>query len=432
EEILRICTGEERAGSIQPLNDEARQRIQRIYEEQSKQGFRTLAVCYRHLGATQAGFSADDEKEMVLIGLITFIDPPKESARESVQLLARSGIDRKILTGDNELVTRKTCELIGLPVKGVIRGAEIENLDNEGLARVVDGVTIFSRMTPVQKNRVMNALKHNGHVVGFMGDGINDAPSIREADVGISVENAVDIARESADIILLKNDLCILHDGVIDGRKTVGNTMKYILMGTSSNFGNMFSVAGASLFLKFFPMLPIQILLNNLMYDVSESTIPTDNVDESYISTPKKWDMGFIQKLIVVFGPISSVFDFITFGILLLIFNANVALFQTSWFIESICTQTLVIFVIRTRTTPFWKSRPSRLLAASTLFIVLIACVLPFTPVGRLFGFVPPPLTFFAALAVLVAGYILIVEGVKIWFYRRYSGSSLPVKRTLP
>ncbi|MGA9086385.1 MAG: magnesium-translocating P-type ATPase [Methanoregula sp.] len=432
EEILRICTGEERAGSIQPLNDEARQRIQRIYEEQSKQGFRTLAVCYRHLGATQAGFSADDEKEMVLIGLITFIDPPKESARESVQLLARSGIDLKILTGDNELVTRKTCELIGLPVKGVIRGAEIENLDNEGLARVVDGVTIFSRMTPVQKNRVMNALKHNGHVVGFMGDGINDAPSIREADVGISVENAVDIAKESADIILVRSDLRILNDGVLEGRKTFGNTMKYILMGTSSNFGNMFSVAGASLFLKFLPMLPIQILLNNLLYDFSESTIPTDNVDESYISTPKKWDMGFIQKFIVVFGPISSVFDFITFGILLLIFNANVALFQTSWFIESICTQTLVIFVIRTRTTPFWKSRSSRLLAASTLFIVLIACVLPFTPVGRLFGFVPPPLTFFAALAVLVAGYILIVEGVKIWFYRRYSGSSLPVKRTLP
>ena len=226
--------------------------------------------------------------------------------------------------------------------------------------------------------------------------------------------------------------LRILNDGVLEGRKTFGNTMKYILMGTSSNFGNMFSVAGASLFLKFLPMLPIQILLNNLLYDFSESTIPTDNVDESYISTPKKWDMGFIQKFIVVFGPISSVFDFITFGILLLIFNANVALFQTSWFIESICTQTLVIFVIRTRTTPFWKSRSSRLLAASTLFIVLIACVLPFTPVGRLFGFVPPPLTFFAALAVLVAGYILIVEGVKIWFYRRYSGSSLPVKRTLP
>ena len=242
---------------------------------------------------------------MVLVGLITFIDPPKESARESVQLLARSGIDLKILTGDNELVTRKTCELIGVPVKGVLTGAEIENLDTEGLARVVDGMTIFSRMTPVQKNRVMNALRKNGHVVGFMGDGINDAPSIREADVGISVANAVDIAKESADIILLKNDLRILHDGVIEGRKTVGNTMKYILMNTSSNFGNMFSVAGASLFLPFLPMLPIQILLNNLLYSVSQVAIPTDNVDPSYTDSPKRWDIRFIKDFTILFGPLA-------------------------------------------------------------------------------------------------------------------------------
>ncbi len=272
----------------------------------------------------------------------------------------------------------------------------------------------------------MNALKKNGHVVGFMGDGINDAPSIREADVGISVANAVDIAKESADIILVESDLRILNDGVLEGRKTFGNTMKYILMGTSSNFGNMFSVAGASLFLKFLPMLPIQILLNNLLYDFSEAAIPTDAVDEDYISTPKKWDMGFIQKFIIVFGPISSVFDYLTFFVLLVIFNANVALFQTSWIIESICTQTLIIFVIRTRTNPFWKSRPSKLLAASTFFIVAIACALPFTPVGALFGFVPPPPTFFAVLAVLVAGYIIIVEGVKYWFYKRYAGPAIP------
>ncbi|HXX55104.1 MAG TPA: HAD-IC family P-type ATPase, partial [Methanoregula sp.] len=298
----------------------------------------------------------------------------------------------------------------------------IENLDDEALSRVVDGVTIFSRMNPVQKNRVMNALRHNGHVVGFMGDGINDAPSIREADVGISVENAVDIAKESADIILVKNDLRILNDGVIEGRKTFGNTMKYILMGTSSNFGNMFSVAGASLFLPFLPMLPIQILLNNLLYDMSESTIPTDNVDAAYVTTPKKWDIGFIKKFILIFGPISSVFDFITFFILLFIFRADVSLFQTAWFIESICTQTLVIFVIRTRVMPFWNSRPSRLLTASTLLIVVIACILPFTALGAIFGFVPPPPAFFAALAGLVIGYIAIVELVKRWFYRRYAG----------
>jgi Mg2+-importing ATPase len=254
-----------------------------------------------------------------------------------------------------------------------------------------------------------------------MGDGINDAPSIREADVGISVENAVDIAKESADIILLKNDLRVLNDGVLEGRKTFGNTMKYILMGTSSNFGNMFSVAGASLFLRFLPMLPIQILLNNLLYDVSESTIPTDNVDASYISTPKKWDIEFIKKFIMVFGPISSVFDFITFFVLLFIFNADAALFQTAWFIESICTQTLVIFVIRTRVVPFYKSRPSIPLLVSTLMIVAIACILPFTFIGSIFSFVPPPVSFFAVLAGLVAGYLIITELVKRWFYRKYS-----------
>ncbi len=359
EEILSICSSEDRGGKIQPLDDQARNRIQQIYHDQSTQGFRTLAVCYRFLKTAQTAFTVADEKEMVLSGLITFIDPPKESTRESVELLARSGIELKILTGDNELVTRKTCELIGLPVKGVLTGADIEHLDLEALARVVDGVTIFSRMTPVQKNRVMNALKRNGHVVGFMGDGINDAPSIREADVGISVANAVDIAKESADIILLKNDLRILHDGVIEGRKTVGNTMKYILMNTSSNFGNMFSVAGASLFLPFLPMLPIQILLNNLLYSISQVAIPSDNVDPSYTETPKTWDIRFIKDFTILFGPLSSIFDFITFAILLYIFDASPALFQTSWFIESICTQTLIVFVIRTRVVPFYKSKPS-------------------------------------------------------------------------
>jgi Mg2+-importing ATPase len=286
---------------------------------------------------------------------------------------------------------------------------------------VVEDVTIFSRMTPVQKNRILIALRHNGHVVGYMGDGINDAPSLREADVGISVVNAVDIAKESSDIILMENDLRILNDGVLEGRRTFGNTMKYILMGTSSNFGNMFSVAVASLFLKFLPMLPIQILLNNLLYDVSESAIPTDNVDESYISTPKKWDIEFIKKFILVFGPVSSLFDFITFFVLLVIFSADASLFQTAWFVESICTQTLVIFVIRTRVVPFYTSRPSRLLTFSTVLVVAIACVLPFTVIGSLFGFVQPPLSFFAVLAGLVIGYIAIVELVKRWFYRNYA-----------
>ena len=421
EEVLRICSSAERRGVLEPLTDAGREQINAIYRAQSAEGFRTLAVCYRSVLSDQAQFFARDEKEMILVGLVTFIDPPKESARESLQLLARSGIELKILTGDNDLVAKKTCELIGLPVKGVLTSAEIEHMDNETLSRVVEDVTIFSRMTPVQKNRVMIALKHNGHVVGYLGDGINDAPSIREADVGISVENAVDIAKESADIILLKNDLRILNDGVLEGRRTFGNTMKYILMGTSSNFGNMFSVAGASMFLRFLPMLPIQILLNNLLYDISESTIPTDNVDASYISTPKKWDIEFIKKFIMVFGPISSIFDFITFFVLLFIFVADASLFRTAWFIESICTQTLVIFVIRTRVVPFYRSRPSRLLVASTILIVVVACILPFTVIGSIFSFVPPPLSFFAVLAGLVAGYLIIVELVKRWFYRKYS-----------
>jgi P-type Mg2+ transporter len=421
EEILGICKSVDQNGTVIVLTDSIRDRINAIYQAQSADGFRTLAVCYREVPSDQKQFSISDEKEMILVGLITFIDPPKESARESIQALAKSGIELKILTGDNELVTKKTCELIDLTVKGVLTGAEIEQLDQESLSRVVENVTIFSRLNPSQKNKVMIALKHNGHVVGFMGDGINDAPSIRQADVGISVENAVDIAKESADIILLKNDLRILNDGVLEGRRTFGNTMKYILMGTSSNFGNMFSVAGASLFLRFLPMLPIQILLNNLLYDVSESTIPTDNVDDSYIASPKKWDMEFIKKFVMVFGPISSIFDFITFFILLFIFRADAPFFQTAWFVESICTQTLVIFVIRTRVVPFYKSRPSRLLVASTLLIVLVACVLPFTVIGSLFGFVQPPVAFFAVLAGLVIGYLIIVEIVKWWFYRKYS-----------
>jgi Mg2+-importing ATPase len=421
EEIFRICSQVDKNGVTGPLTDAVREQVKGIYKAQSADGFRTLAVCYRAVPGDVAQFSVADEKEMTLSGFVTFIDPPKETARESIRQLEHAGIELKILTGDNELVTRKICEEIGLEIKGVLSGEDVEHMDVQTLSRVVENVTVFSRMTPVQKNRVMMALKKNGHVVGFMGDGINDAPSIREADVGISVENAVDIAKESADIILLKNDLRILSDGVLEGRKTFGNTMKYILMGTSSNFGNMFSVAGASIFLKFLPMLPIQILLNNLLYDVSESTIPSDNVDESYIIAPKKWDMDFIKKFIVIFGPISSIFDFITFGILLFFFVADAAFFQTAWFVESICTQTLVIFVIRTRVVPFYNSRPNRLLTASTILIVAIACILPFTPIGSLFGFVPLPASFFVVLAGLVISYLIIVELVKRWFYKKYA-----------
>jgi Mg2+-importing ATPase len=421
EEILGICTRIECGGTIDVITDEDRQRVLGIYESRSSRGFRTLAICARDFPGDQADFSVEDERDMTMIGLVTFIDPPKESAKESVRRLVESRVELKILTGDNELVTRKIADMIGLEVKDALSGNQIELMDREALSRLADEVTIFYRLTPVQKNRVISALKEEGHVVGFMGDGINDAPSLREADVGISVQNAVDIARESSDIILLEHDLGILNDGVLEGRKTFGNTMKYILMGTSSNFGNMFSVAGASLFLPFLPMLPIQILLNNLLYDFSQSSIPTDSVDSSYVRTPKKWDMAFIRKFIMVFGPLSSVFDFLTFFILLFIFTAEASLFQTAWFIESICTQTLVIFVIRTRVVPFYRSRPSPYLVGTTLLIVAIACVLPFTVLGHIFGFVHPPPSFYAILIGLVGGYLALVEITKRWFYKKYS-----------
>jgi Mg2+-importing ATPase len=421
EEMIRICSSVERNGTVTPLTHEDKDEISVLYDAKSAEGFRTLAVCEKNLEMGQNIFTVDDEQDMTLLGLVTFIDPPKESAFESVRKLCEAGVELKILTGDNELVTRKIATLIGLEIRGALSGTEVEQMDLQALSRVIEEVTICCRMTPVQKNRVINALKQNGHVIGFMGDGINDAPSLREADVGISVQNAVDIARESSDIILLEQDLNILHDGVLEGRKTFGNTMKYILMGTSSNFGNMFSVAGASLFLPFLPMLPIQILLNNLLYDISQSTIPTDNVDRAYVNSPKRWDMGFIRKFILVFGPISSIFDFLTFFILLFVFSAQASLFQTAWFIESICTQTLVIFVIRTRVVPFYTSKPSRFLMASTFLVVVIACILPFTVLGSIFGFVHPPLSFFAVLVGLVISYLVLVEIVKRWFYRRYS-----------
>jgi len=351
---------------------------------------------------------------------VAFIDPPKETARDSLQLVKNTGIALKILTGDNELVTAKTCSLLDYNIEGIVTGNDIAQMDDDALQRVVEKANIFTRVNPVQKDRIIIALKKNGHVVGFLGDGINDAPSLKTADIGISVENAVDIARESADIILLKKDLSVLEEGVMEGRKTFGNTMKYIMMGTSSNFGNMFSVAGASLFLPFLPMLPIQILLNNLLYDTSESTIPTDSVDREYIVEPKRWDIGFIKKFIIIFGPVSSIFDFLTFFILLIIFHATESLFQTAWFIESLCTQTMIIFVIRTRIIPFYKSKPSWPVLTSSLAIVGAACVIPWTILGPIFGFTQPPLVFYVILGGLIAGYLLLVEIVKKWFYHQY------------
>jgi P-type Mg2+ transporter len=376
-------------------------------------------------------YSINDETDMVFLGFVAFLDPPKETAKQSLQLLGKAGIELKILTGDNELVTRKVCEELGFEVKGVALGNDIGNMPDETLMVIVEEANVFCRVNPVQKDRIITLLKKNGHVVGYMGDGINDAPSLKTSDVGVSVDNAVDVARESADIILSKNDLTVLAEGVLEGRKTFGNTMKYIQLGVSSNFGNMFSVAGAAIFLPFLPMLPVQILLNNLLYDMSQSTITTDKVDEEYVEKPKRWDIAFVRRFMVSLGPVSSLFDFLTFFTMLFVFIPIVPLallsiqqqhlFQTAWFIESLCSQILVVFVIRTRRTPFWKSKPSKYLLASSLATVAFALIVPFTPLGEIFGFVAPPPLFYAALAILLGAYLLLAEVVKTWFYKRYA-----------
>jgi len=421
EETIKVCSYCEIEGRIFDLPSELQKKIEQKYYDLSSEGFRVLGVSYKKVKEEKQVYSVNDENDMIFLGFVAFIDPPKETARESLQLLSKAGVELKILTGDNELVTRKTCEQLGFEIKGVVLGSEIAQMQDDALARVVAEANVFARVTPAQKDRIMNALKNNGHVVGFLGDGINDAPSMKTADVGISVDNAVDVAKESADIILLQKSLRVLEEGVLEGRKTFGNTMKYIMMGASSNFGNMFSVAGASLFLPFLPMLPIQILLNNLLYDLSQSTIPTDNVDSEYIEKPKRWDISFIRKFMMFLGPISSIFDFLTFFIMLFVFNATEPLFQTAWFIESLSTQTFILFVIRTRKTPFYKSRPSRLLLFSSLSIVGVALIIPLTPLGALFRFVEPPFTFFIILAGLIGAYMMLVEIVKKWFYKRYA-----------
>jgi Mg2+-importing ATPase len=403
------------------LTDELHKKIEQKYYDLSSEGFRVLGVCYKKVREEKPVYSVHDEGDMVFLGFVAFLDPPKGTARESLKLLSKTNVQLKILTGDNELVTRKTCDQLGFEIKRIALGSELAQINDDALARLAEEANVFARVTPAQKDRVMIALRKNGHVVGFLGDGINDAPSLKTADVSISVDNAVDVAKESADIILLQKDLTVLQQGILEGRKTFGNTMKYIMMSTSSNFGNMFSVAVGSLFLPFLPMRPIQILLNNLLYDLSQSTIPTDNVDEEYVEKPKRWNISFIRRYMVALGPISSIFDFLTFFIMLLIFNATEPLFQTAWFMESLFTQTLIIFVIRTRRTPFYKSKPGKLLILSSLGALAGALILPFTPLGALFSFVEPPALFFVILAGLVTVYLLMVEAVKKWFYRRYS-----------
>ena len=432
EEILKVCSYHELRSTISDLNDETRKQIEQKYADYSTEGLRVLGVAYKRLKEEKAIYSINDENDMVFVGFVAFLDPPKETAKQSILLLTNAGIELKILTGDNEFVTRKVCEQLGFEIKGVALGNDISTISDEALMAIVEEANVFCRVNPVQKDRIITLLKKNGHVVGYMGDGINDAPSLKSCDVGISVDNAVDVAKETADIILSRNDLTVLAEGVFEGRKTFGNTMKYIQLSISSNFGNMFSVAGAALFLPFLPMLPVQLLLNNLLYDFSQSSITTDKVDDEYLERPKRWVIGFIRRFMISLGPVSSLFDYLTFLTMLFVFILPVVpfallgtdiyaqrLFQTAWFVMSLVSQVLVVFVIRTRRTPFWKSKPSKYLVISSLVIVMFALVIPLSPIGEIFGFVVLPPLFYALLAILLVSYLLLAEVVKHWFYKR-------------
>jgi Mg2+-importing ATPase len=421
EDILRLST-QYAVGELegaQPLDEKALASIQALHDSLGREGFKVLGIAWRTVALDHPHAVVDDETELIFAGFAAFLDPPKASAAHALKALAADGVNVKIVTGDSELVTRYVCAQLGMPVTGVLTGSEIQQMDDLVLAVRVREVNLLCRVTPAQKNRVILSLKAQGHTVGYLGDGINDAPSLRSADVGISVDSAVDVAKAAADMIMLRHDLNVLHAGVMEGRRTFVNIMKYIMMGTSSNFGNMFSMAGATLFLPFLPMLPSQILLNNLLYDVSELPIPMDNVDNTYLSHPRHWDTAFIRNFMWVVGPVSSLFDFLMFFILLKVFSAGEALFHTGWFIESIATQVLVIFVIRTRGNPF-KSRPSIALTITSLTVVLVAATLPFTPFAAQLGFVAPPPLFFMILPGMVLCYLVAVEFVKRLFYRHF------------
>jgi Mg2+-importing ATPase len=421
EDVIKLATRFEEPGKpeLLPLDEAARVRAAKVFEGFSPDGLRTLGVGWRELEPNRPGATVGDEQDLIFAGFVVFSDPPKASAGAAIAALGAKGVSVKILSGDNEHVTQHVCAALGIPITGLLTGTEIEPLSDEALAARLEETNLFC-LTPVQKNRIILGLRRRGHVVGYLGDGINDAPSLHTADVGISVDSAVDVAKDAADIILLQQDLGVLERGVTEGRRAFGNIMKFIMMAMSSNFGNMFSMAGATLILPFLPMLPVQILLNNLLYAVSEMPIPLDEVDSEITEKPEHWDMRFIRNFMLVMGPVSSIFDFLTFGLLLLVFHANEALFQTGWFIESLATQVLVIFVLRTRRNPL-KSRPHPLLATTSIAVVVLAIMLPFTPLGSWFGFVPPSTAFLLAIAGLTLSYLLLAQGAKWAFYRRWS-----------
>lgn len=415
EELVKVCS----FYRGKKITAARLKKLDGLYNELSENGFRVLGVANKKITSGQKVFEPKDEEGLNFLGFMAFLDPPKKTVTETLRQLEANNLEIKILTGDNELVTQRIAQEIKLPVKSMLLGSELEKLSDEALGAKAEGVTIFARVSPEQKQRIIKVLQKRGHTVGFMGDGINDAPSLRAADVGISVNNAVNVAKDSADLILMNKSLGDLINGVVVGRQTFVNALKYLMMDLSSNFGNMFSMAGASLFFKFLPMLPTQILLNNLLYDTSQFTIPMDYVDEEEIKKPRKLDIKFIKKFMLIIGPVSSLFDFTTFFVLFAVFHLADSSFQTGWFLESISTQALVIFIIRTKKIPFLQSRPSKYLLASTVSVVILAWVLGLTVLGKWFKFTPLPLIAALSIAAITLIYLGLVEAVKRWFYRR-------------
>jgi Mg2+-importing ATPase len=424
EEVLGLCNRVEVKGEVIEVLPEHDAKRRLLADDLNGQGFRVIALAYKQMpGATdEPVYAVKDESDLILLGFLAFLDPPKDSATEALKRLHNLSVDVKILTGDNEIITAYICKEVGMPVEHLLLGSQIEGMTETALAEAATKTSVFARLAPAHKEHIIRALQSKGHVLGFMGDGINDAPALKAADVGISVDSAVDIAKESSDIILLGNSLLILEQGVLEGRRVFGNIVKYIKMAASSNFGNMFSVVGASAFLPFLPMLPIQVLTNNLLYDFSQTTIPTDEVDADWLTKPRKWEIGGILRFILFIGPISSIFDYLTFFMMLYLFNCwhNPALFHTGWFVESLFTQTLIIHVIRTNKIPFLQSWASWPLILTSIIIVAVGAGLTVSPLAGALGFVALPSRYWLLLAVILVCYVVLTQLIKTWFYRRF------------
>ncbi|MDV3751272.1 magnesium-translocating P-type ATPase [Elizabethkingia anophelis] len=435
EEMLSLCKyaldpGDDHSlhienDNIVPLDEAMKQKILKMSEKLNAEGLRVLLVAIREFeGNHPLNYSVADENNLTLTGFIGFLDPAKPSAEPSIKALHKLGVEVKVITGDNDIVAKKICHDVGIPINNIMLGEELDHISDEELSKNTDLYSIFAKVSPLQKQRIVKVLKSKGHTVGFMGDGINDAAAIKEADVGISVDTGADIAKESADIILLEKDLMVLRSGVIYGRRTFGNIIKYIKMTASSNFGNMFSMIGASAFLPFLPMLPLQILTQNLLYDVSQSSIPWDTMDKDFLEKPKKWDAGSIKKFMLYIGPLSSIFDYITFAVMFFIFKANTpehqSLFQTGWFVEGLLSQTLIVHIIRTKKIPFIQSWAAAPVVALTSLIMLIGLSIPFTPIAGYLKMQPLPLSYFPYLLAILTGYCILTQLVKQWFIKKF------------